>query len=150
VSETMSFPIAAERLVPHRRPMQLIETLEAFDGETGTVSAVVDAGNPLLEEDGALAEVALLELLAQSFAAVQGYADSFSGQPARQGFLVGVRKVSFLARPRLGDRLEIRVRATARLEGFAVVEGSVLRGDELLAEGNIKLWIVPAEGSEEK
>lgn len=148
MSETMSFPIAAERLIPHRPPMQLIEALEAFDGETGTVSARVDAGHLLLEEDGALAEVALLELLAQTFAAVQGYADSFSGQPARQGFLVGVRKVSFLARPRPGDRLEIKVRATARLEGFAVVEGSVMRGDNLLAEGNIKLWIVPPQGSE--
>jgi predicted hotdog family 3-hydroxylacyl-ACP dehydratase len=141
----MSLPVAAERLIPHRRPMQLIETLEAFDGEAGTVSAVVAAGNPLLEEDGALAEVALLELLAQSFAAVQGYADSFSGQPPRQGFLVGVRKVSFLVRPRLGDHLKITVRVIARLEGFAVVEGSVRRGDALLAEGSIKLWIVPAE-----
>jgi predicted hotdog family 3-hydroxylacyl-ACP dehydratase len=145
----MSLPVAAEGLIPHRRPMQLIDALEAFDGDTGTVSAVMEAGNPLLEEDGALAEVALLELLAQSFAAVQGYADSFSGQPARQGFLVGVRKVSFYLRPRLGDKLEIKVRAAARLEGFAVVEGSVMRGDELLAEGNIKLWIVPAEGSTE-
>ena len=149
MTERMSLPVAAEGLIPHRRPMQLIDALEAFDGETGTVSAVMEAGNPLLEEDGALAEVALLELLAQSFAAVQGYADSFSGQPARQGFLVGVRKVSFYLRPRLGDKLEIKVRAAARLEGFAVVEGSVMRGDELLAEGNIKLWIVPAEGSTE-
>jgi hypothetical protein len=55
--------------------------------------------------------------------------------------------VSFHLRPRLGDKLEIKVRAAARLEGFAVVEGSVRRGHELLAEGNIKLWIVPAEGS---
>ena len=149
MTERISLPVAAEGLIPHRRPMQLIDALEAFDGETGTVSAVMEAGNPLLEEDGALAEVALLELLAQSFAAVQGYADSFSGQPARQGFLVGVRKVSFYLRPRLGDKLEIKVRAAARLEGFAVVEGSVRRGDELLAEGNIKLWIVPAEGSTE-
>ena len=148
MTESICLPVAAEGLIPHRRPMQLIDALEAFDGETGTVSAVMAAGNPLLEEDGALAEVALLELLAQSFAAVQGYADSFSGQPARQGFLVGVRKVSFHLRPRLGDKLEIKVRAAARLEGFAVVEGSVRRGDELLAEGNIKLWIVPAEGND--
>lgn len=149
VTESMNFPIAAEDLIPHRPPMRMIDALEAFDGETGIVSARVSPGNLLLEENGALTEVVLLELLAQSFAAVQGYADSFSGKPVRQGFLVGARNVSFLARPRLGDHLKIRVRATARLEGFAVVEGSVMRGDEVLAEGNIKLWIVPPKGSEE-
>jgi predicted hotdog family 3-hydroxylacyl-ACP dehydratase len=146
----MNLPVPAERLIPHRPPMQLIEALEEFDGDSGAISAVVEAGNPLLEEDGALADVALLELLAQSFAALQGYADSFSGQQPRQGFLVGVRKVSFFARPHLGDRLRIHVQATARLEGFAVVEGKVMRGDEMLAEGNLKLWIVPPTGSEEK
>lgn len=148
MAEAMSFPIAAERLIPHRPPMQLIEALEDFDGEAGTVSAQVGPAHPLLEEDGALAEVALLELLAQAYAAVQGYADSLSGEPVRQGFLVGVRKVRFLARPQLGDQLQVRVRASARLEGFAIVEGSVRRGEELLAEGNIKLWIVPQGGGQ--
>jgi 3-hydroxyacyl-[acyl-carrier-protein] dehydratase len=150
VTERVSLPVPAEQLIPHRPPMQLIEALEEFEGDSGTVSAVVEADNPLLEEDGGLAEVALLELMAQSFAALQGYADSFSGQPPRQGFLVGVRRVRFLARPRLGDRLRVHVEATARLEGFAIVQGTVLRGDEHLAEGNFKLWIVPPEGSEEK
>ena len=148
MSEAISFPIAAERLIPHRRPMQMVDALLAFDGETGTVGVRVAEGNPLLEEDGSLAEVALMELLAQSYAAVQGYADSLAGAETRQGFLVGVRKAVFHARPQLGDELRVRVRATARFEGFAVVEGDVRRGGELLAEGNIKLWIVPAEGNE--
>ena len=147
MSETMSFPIAAERLIPHRRPMQMIDALLAFDGETGTVGVRVAECNPLLEKDGSLAEVALMELLAQSYAAVQGYADSLTGAETRQGFLVGVRKAVFHARPRVGDELRVRVRATARFEAFAVVEGDVRRGGELLAEGNIKLWIVPAEGN---
>jgi 3-hydroxyacyl-[acyl-carrier-protein] dehydratase len=148
MTEGNKLPMAAEELIPHRPPMQLIKALEGFEEGTGTVSAVVEPGNLLLEEDGSLAEVALLELLAQSYAAVQGYADSFSGLPPRQGFLVGVRGITCLARPRLGDRLQIQVRATTRLEGFAVVEGRVRRDDELLAEGNIKLWIVPVEGGE--
>ncbi|MEZ4601630.1 MAG: hypothetical protein R2940_17715 [Syntrophotaleaceae bacterium] len=146
--DSAGLPLAAEKLIPHRRPMQLIKALESYEDGAGTVVAEVEPGNPLLEPDDSLAEVGLLELMAQSYAAVQGYADSFSGLPPRQGFLVGVRGVSFYARPRLGDRLEIRVRVTTRLEGFAIVEGSVRRNDEILAEGNIKLFIVPAEGGE--
>ncbi|MDO3379812.1 hypothetical protein [Geoalkalibacter halelectricus] len=126
--------------------MLLIDALESLEGDIGLVSARIREGNPLLEKDGLLAEAGLLELLAQSYAAVQGYADSLAEGPVRQGFLVGVRKMEFLARPRVGDALCIQVGAQARLEGFAVVEGQVRRGDEVLARGKIKLWIVPQEG----
>lgn len=141
-----NFPVPADQLVPHRPPMLLIDALESLEGEVGQVSARIREGNPLFDEDGLLAEAGLLELLAQSYAAVQGYADSRSGGPIRQGFLVGVRKMEFLARPRLGDTLCIQVGAQARLEGFAVVDGQVSRGDEILAQGKIKLWIVSQEG----
>jgi len=149
MAEPTIFPIAAERLIPHRPPMQVVEALQTFDGKGGTVSARVVRENPLLEEGGALAEVGLLELLAQAYAAVQGYADSLSGEPVRRGFLVGVRKITFLRQAHLGDALIIRVRVVARLENFAIVEGTVLKGEKPLAEGTFKVWIVPTEGSDQ-
>lgn len=140
-------PMAAEELIPHRLPMRQVDRLLEYEDGGGSVEALVASDNPLLDGEGNLSEVALVEMLAQAFAAVQGYGDSVAGKPVQQGFLVGIRKVVMTARARLGDRLMIQIRSLAQLEGFAVVEGEVFRDGESLATGKLKLWIPPSEGS---
>lgn len=146
----LQLPMAAEELIPHRLPMRQVESLLDFQEGEGIVEALVQEGNPLLDEAGYLSEVALVEMLAQSFAAVQGYADQLAGKPVGEGFLVGIRKISIAAKARLGDRLTIRIRPIATLEGFAVVEGVLSRGAEVLAVGNLKLWLPPVGSNQEK
>ncbi len=141
----MGFPIPAERLIPHRLPMRLIETLESCNGESGTLLVRSGAAGLLEEEDGTLAPVAFLELIAQSFAALQGYRDLLSGQPVRRGFLVGVHHMEFHGRAGTEGNLRVSVRVTARFAEFAVAEGRVESQGRLVAEGSLKLWIAPAE-----
>ncbi|MBN1141356.1 MAG: hypothetical protein JXB25_06125 [Deltaproteobacteria bacterium] len=143
----MGFPVEAEDLIPHRLPMRLIEALESYDGVTGVVRARSGSDHPFREENGVLAEAALVELIAQSFAAVQGFADRQGGGAVRRGFLVGARRIGFYRRPRPEDELRVVVHAAASFESFAIVEGKVLSGEETLAEGNIKVWIASREES---
>jgi len=146
----LQLPMAAEELIPHRLPMRQVERLLAFHDGEGVVEVVVGGENPLLEEDGTLSEVALVEMLAQAFAAVQGYADRLAGKPVGEGFLVGIRKISIESKARRGDRLTVRIRPVATIEGFAVVEGELSREGETLASGNLKLWLPPAGALKEK
>jgi predicted hotdog family 3-hydroxylacyl-ACP dehydratase len=151
MSNQFSLPMAAEGVIPHRLSMRQIDRLlEYSEGEEATVEALIDAANPLLDKDDQLAEVALVEMLAQSFAAVQGYADRLAGKPVGQGFLVGISKITIEGTARLGDRLLIRIRPIAALEGFVVVEGEVSLGHLPLASGKLKLWIPQAEATTEE
>lgn len=134
-------PLAAEDLIPHRLPMRLIERLLEIDGKNGVVEALVAAEGPLIAVDGRLEDVALTELLAQAYAAVKGYADLRDEKPVKQGFLVGIKKLVKLLPAYSGDRLLIRVNTLAELEDFAVAEGEIWRGKELLARGEIKVWV---------
>jgi 3-hydroxymyristoyl/3-hydroxydecanoyl-(acyl carrier protein) dehydratase len=59
----------------------------------------------------------------------------------KQGFLVGIRKIQFRSAVFAGDLLRINVKTVGSIAGFAVVAGTVRRHQELLAEGEIKLWI---------
>ncbi len=138
---TMPLPLSAEALIPHRAPMRLIDSLIAIDGQQGVVETLVPDESPLVDECGALDPVALVELLAQAYAAVHGYQDLSRGLSVRQGFLVGSRRVSILGRVRSGDLLQISIRTLGTLEGFAVAEGEVRCGDVLVAEGSVKLWV---------
>jgi predicted hotdog family 3-hydroxylacyl-ACP dehydratase len=137
----LTLPLAAEQLMPHRLPMRLVETLIAYAGQEGVVETRLAEDGLLVAGDGRLDEVVLAELLAQAYAVVKGYGDCLAGNPVREGFLVGVKEAVFEQPVFAGDRLRIRVRTVAAVDGFAVAEGEVLRGDQRIAHGSLKLWI---------
>lgn len=137
----LTLPLEAEQLVPHRLPMRLVDRLLEVDGKNGRVEARVAQECPLVSADGRLEDVALTELLAQAYAAVKGYCDLVDDQPVKQGFLVGIKKVTWKKSAMAGDCLRVDIRTLAELGDFAVAEGDVWRDDVLLAQGEIKVWI---------
>ena len=137
----LNLPIEAEQLVPHRLPMRLVDRLLEIEGKNGVVEAQIAADGPLIDSRGRLEDIALTELLAQSYAAVKGYLDQVNELPVRQGFLVGIKKLAKLRPVHARERLRILIRTLGELEDFAVAEGEIWCGQELVARGEIKVWI---------
>ncbi len=138
---SIELPIAAEELIPHRLPMRLVDRLLAVDGKNGTVEARVAADCPLVDETGNLESIAMVELIAQSYAALKGYIDRLGKKPVRQGFLVGVKKMVCLADVRAAEPVRIEVTTLGELDDFAVAEGQIWQGKIMAAHGEIKVWI---------
>jgi len=137
-----ALPVDAGTLIPHRPPMRLVSRLLACDEhDVGLVEAVVTADNPLLRDDGSLEEVALGEILAQAFAATQGYVDLKNDVTADMGFLVGIRKVEFFAPAQRGDTLQVIIRLLMQMENFYIVAGEIERDGQPLAAGELKVWV---------
>ena len=130
--------------------MCLIDRLIEFKDQGGTVEASVPFDHALVDGDGRLDTLAVAEMIAQSYAAVKGYDDRRSGKPVKQGFLVGIRKIQFRRAVFAGDLLRINVKTVGSIAGFAVVAGTVIRHQELLAEGEIKLWVQDNDQTEAK
>jgi predicted hotdog family 3-hydroxylacyl-ACP dehydratase len=122
--------------------MLLVDQLLSYEAGSGTVNACPDTGSVLVDSQGKLDEVALVELLAQGYATIKGYDDLINGKPVQEGFLVGVRKLRFSGQARAGEQLTINIRTIGTFEGFAVVEGDIRRSGEVIASGSIKLWLV--------
>jgi 3-hydroxyacyl-[acyl-carrier-protein] dehydratase len=137
----ISLPIDAEQLVPHRRPVCMIDRLVEYRDESGVVEALIRSGNVLVGEDGALDCIAYMELIAQAYAAFKGYRDMLHGETVKKGFLVIVKHMECKGEAFLGDLLIINVSTASEVGGFAVAEGTVTRGDEVLASGGLTLWI---------
>jgi predicted hotdog family 3-hydroxylacyl-ACP dehydratase len=138
---SLALPLAAEELVPHRLPMRLVEQLLEIDGKNGIVAAQVAKDCPLVDPTGRLEDIALAELIAQGYATLKGYLDRLEKKPVRQGFLVGIKKIDWFGSVSVGEQLLIKIRTLAELDDFAVAEGEVWRGVELVASGEIKVWI---------
>jgi 3-hydroxyacyl-[acyl-carrier-protein] dehydratase len=141
IKKDITFPIEAEQLVPHRRPVCMIDRLVEFKEKTGVVESLVRSGDLLVDEDGVLDNIAYMELIAQAYAATKGYYDMLHGETVKKGFLVIVKHLECKREAFLGDLLTISVSTVSEIGGFAVAEGTVMRGDEVLATGSMTLWI---------
>jgi 3-hydroxyacyl-[acyl-carrier-protein] dehydratase len=142
----ISLPMSAERLVPHRLPLRLVDRLLEFSGSTGIVEAVIRPENIFLNSDGMIPSLTTVELIAQAAAAVNGYNDLIQEKPIKRGFLADIRGISFLGPCFKGDRLTIRIEIVRTFGEFSIIQGEVKRGEEVLTQGTLKLW-VPEVGS---
>jgi 3-hydroxyacyl-[acyl-carrier-protein] dehydratase len=143
-----TLPISVDRLIPHRPPMLLVDRLMESDGEKARVEVTLRKDHLLLDAAGALEPVALIEILAQSYAAMKGLSEQKANRPVRDGFLVALRKLKILGRAQVGDLLTIEVSTIGEFDFFTLAEGKVYRGDECLAQSQISLWIPDVIGEE--
>ena len=129
------------QILPHRPPMVMIDSLERFDDQTAEALKTFSRGDYGLDDNGRVAEPMLIECLAQTVAAGLGSLARMQGQEPAEGMLVGVSGLEFLRPVRQGRALALNTRITHRVGRFVVVEATVRSGDELIARGELKLYI---------
>jgi len=138
-----SLPAPAADLIPHRRPVRLIEQLVAVHAQGGATQANVRKESLLVTSEGTLERAAYLELMAQSYAAVKGWRDRQHGQPPRVGYLVGANGVACTGTARIGDQLTTTIQETGIFGAFKLVQGYVAVRNQRLAQGQFRLWLAP-------
>lgn len=86
--------IPMEKLVPHDRPMALLDHMLEIDGGR-SVSQVAIHPESMFYQDGGVPAYVGLEYMAQAVAAHGGYRSFISGEPVKVGFLLGTPHLKF-------------------------------------------------------
>jgi predicted hotdog family 3-hydroxylacyl-ACP dehydratase len=141
INKDLALPVTVDKLLPHRLPMCLVDRLVEFDDNSGVVEACIGPDSLLVDKDGTLDRVVLIELIAQSYAAVKGYSDLLGGKEIKKGFLVAAKQIELNGRAAPGDLLRIRVSTTGVVGDFNIADGVITKDDMVLASGNITVWI---------
>ena len=128
-------------LLPHRRPMLLLDDLSGIQDKQIQAVFTVREDNIFLRSDGSLEAVALLEAMAQCFAAGHGLRGSDQNHA---GYLAAVRRCNITGEAHLGDVLCASARAVAQVGAIVMVEGEMTRGEEKLASAEFKIYTLPA------
>ncbi len=136
----MQFPVDAKDIIPHRESMLLLDKLCASSSDFMEGKTVIKPGNIFISSRG-LDAACFVELLAQLAAAGDGYESTKAGKPVRSGFLAGVNDFMVMGKAVAGDELDLKLRKGMQLNNFTIVEGDVYRGKDLLAKGNLKLFV---------
>ncbi len=138
--ETVSLPLPVDGIIPQKRPMRIIDTLDKLAERSASCSALINNDMPFIEEDGSVDNVAYLEMIAQSIAALNGFRNMNESGSSPEGYLLGAKNLAILGKATAGDRLTIMVFKYARYGGFGIVKGIVSKNTEVLARGEIKVW----------
>lgn len=137
--EILKLPAPVGDMIPQQGSMRVVDRIISVGERNAVVESTVRADSLFVDEDGLLDSAVYLEIIAQAAAAMHGFRTShWEGQ--LKGFLIGARNMEVKARARAGDVLTVTVFKASRYGDFGVIEGKVLRGDELLASGEIKVW----------
>jgi predicted hotdog family 3-hydroxylacyl-ACP dehydratase len=138
----MGLPLDAEKLIPHRKLMCLIDRLNEYDGKSSSASASFAADSPfVINRKGRIERLALLELIAQTYAASKGYEDLVDDIDVSQGYLVGVSNAVCYGDAYAGQDLLIKVESEEAFDAFHLATGEVWHDDTLLMKAKLKIWI---------
>jgi radical SAM protein with 4Fe4S-binding SPASM domain len=140
VHEITKLPVAVDDFIPQEGPMRLVDRLMKVGERIVEVETTISPNMPFIDENGFLEEAAYLEIIAQATAAMGGFEQYGSSDKKLEGFLLGVKQFEVLGRSRVGDVLTISVFKYAKYGDFALVQGSICRGSDVLARGEIKTW----------
>jgi predicted hotdog family 3-hydroxylacyl-ACP dehydratase len=146
-------PHPAAPFLPHGAPIRSISRILSVDcpsGEqslTGLVEVLFEPDSLFVDHDpesgshNVLDPAALLELMAQAFAAVSGYAAASRGESPRPGYLVGCRELRIFSLPPSDAALLIETHAMHGFGGFLVFNARALSQEQLIASAEIKVWL---------
>jgi predicted hotdog family 3-hydroxylacyl-ACP dehydratase len=130
------YEIDIDALVPHRRPMRLIDEILSVDNHCATTAAIVTPDWPSFSA-GAVSALLLIELVAQTAAVIGGYKALTAPTPTRvrSGMLVGIKQADFkMDTLPTGTRLITRATTHALLENFKEIKGVVEIEDRMVCE----------------
>ncbi len=125
-----------DTLVPHRRPMRLVDEILAVDEHSATTTATVTPAWPSFAA-GAVSALLTIELVAQTAAVIGGYKALSAPSPTkvRTGMLVGIKQADFRVDVLpAGTRLVIRATTHPILENFKEIKGVVEIDDRIVCE----------------
>jgi predicted hotdog family 3-hydroxylacyl-ACP dehydratase len=133
--------VAIETLIPHRAPMRWIDALTECTETTARATANFGAES-FAVADGAVLESALVECVAQTVAAAQGWRAKSRGQSgsAPGGMLASVSNFKIHARPAPGKNLEIEIRELKRFGPLLLVAGGISCEGQPVAAGELTVY----------
>ena len=110
--------------------MRLVHRLLCVEDDYAEAQTTLNVGDVGIGPDGKMEAAVLLELVAQTYAASQGYQDRLAGKLTNIGYLVGAQNFHIEDLPAAGQQLLIKIQIVLLFRGFLLCgrTGAVRRG----------------------
>ena len=132
-----------KQLIPQRSPIMMVDELLCVNGDEAQCRLVVREDNFFLEADGLIAEVGIIEHIAQSASAFAGYRaiDAGATEPP-VGYIGEVKNFHLSQRPAVGDVLITTITMGPTVDGVTIISAECKREDgEAVADTRMKIYV---------
>jgi predicted hotdog family 3-hydroxylacyl-ACP dehydratase len=127
-------------LIPQRPPVVMVSALVSVEGNSATTLLRLQEDNLFLK-NGLFSESGLVEHIAQSIAAMNGYAARARSEAVRTGYIGAVKNLKIHALPEVGTTLKTHVREEASALNASIIRGEVRQDGRLVAECEMKVFL---------
>lgn len=133
--------IPAHDLIPHRPPIVFIDRVTGAVDNCVTSSFTVPRDSPYLDSEGRLMPEALLEVMAQCFAAGAGLQAAGAGREISWGYLAAVRDMRIHTAVFSDDTLHAEAEHRMSVGPLHIVDCRVLRDGMPIASAQLKIFV---------
>jgi len=121
--------------------MLLMDTFRAFSEERGEAEVKVRAGHLFAVSEETLHPAVVIEMLAQSAAAHEGYRRLSGGGALGGGFLASIRGFELLEGPRVDDTVHTVAIRDLQIGEMQLVNGTITRGSQTIGKGELLFYL---------
>lgn len=133
--------IPAQDIIPHRPPIVFIDAVNDVEDGSVTSAFTVPEDSPYLDSDGRLMPEAILEVMAQCFAAGAGLRAARAGKDISWGYLAAVKDLRIHAAVFFGETLQTEAEHRMSVGPLHIVDCRVLRDGICIAAAQLKIFI---------
>ena len=131
-----------EELIPQRSPIIMVDELLSVKDEECTCALTIRADNYFIEEDEHMAEVGIIEHMAQSASAFAGYRVLLKGAITPPvGYIGEVKNFHLYRRPRIGETLHTVISFGTTVGGVSAISACTYCENECIADTLMKIFI---------
>ncbi|MGJ8591520.1 MAG: hypothetical protein ACSHXF_03170 [Aquaticitalea sp.] len=138
IKEPISDVAAIQKLLPHREPMIMVDSLCYFDGVKAVVGLTVLISNIFVESEK-FAETGLIEHMAQTAALMTGYKYNSQNLPIKDGFIASIKNLKIETLPNRDDMISTEAKITYELANMTNVTLVSKHNETILASAEMTL-----------
>lgn len=128
------------QLIPQRPPFVMVDRLHSVQ-ESEATSVYLVTSDSLFVREGLFRESGLIENIAQTAAAMNGYHAMTGGVDVKNGYIGGIKNLEINFLPAVGDQITTRVVEEHRVMGASIVVGEAMAGGRVAATCEMKVFM---------
>lgn len=127
-------------LIPQRPPFVMVDEV-IYSDETTTRSKFLIKEDNILVRHGVLKEPGLIENIAQTVAAREGYISKLENKPVRLGYIGAINKLSITGFPKINEDIITEIKIEKQFFNVILITGKTFCNEQIIAQCEMKIFI---------
>ena len=130
--------------IPQRAPFVMIDEIIYSDDTTTRAKLLVKEDN-IFVVSGVLKEPGMVESIAQTVAAREGYISKLENKPVRLGYIGAISKLSITGFPKVNEDMITEIKIEKQFFNVILITGKIYCNEIIISQCEMKIFITSSK-----